>query len=87
MKSWVVCLFAMVLLFGARATSGAELTTFTNEQQAQRHCPTDNVVWLNLTNRRLPPKGERWYGRTKSGAFVCEKEADQAGDRSTRNGQ
>jgi hypothetical protein len=22
-------------------------------------------------------KGERWYGRTRRGAYICEKEADQ----------
>jgi hypothetical protein len=32
-------------------------------------------------------KGERWYGVTKDGAYVCRKEADAEGDRITRNGQ
>ena len=31
--------------------------------------------------------GQRWYGRTENGAYVCEKEAIAAGDRATRNGQ
>jgi hypothetical protein len=60
---------------------------FPTEQQAQRHCPTDTVVWLNLPTGIYHFKGERWYGRTRHGAYVCEKEADQAGDRATRNGQ
>jgi hypothetical protein len=66
---------------------GAELTTFTSEQEAQQHCPADSVVWLNVPTGIYHLKGERWYGRTKHGAYVCEKEADQAGDRATRNGQ
>jgi hypothetical protein len=60
---------------------------FNTEQQAQQHCPSDTVVWLNLPSGIYHFKGQRWYGRTKSGAFVCRKEADQVGDRATRNGQ
>jgi hypothetical protein len=60
---------------------------FATEQQAQRHCPADTVVWLNLPTGIYHFKGKRWYGRTRRGAYVCEKEADEAGDRATRNGQ
>ena len=60
---------------------------FPTEQQARAHCPNDVVVWLNLPTGIYHFKGERWYGRTNNGAFVCRKEADQAGDRATRNGQ
>jgi len=60
---------------------------FSTEQQAQQHCPNDTVVWVNLPTGVYHFKGERWYGATKRGAFVCQKEADQAGDRATRNGQ
>ena len=62
-------------------------TLFLTEQQAQQHCPNDTVVWLNLPTGIYHFRGERWYGMTKHGAFVCLKEADQAGDRATRNGQ
>ena len=30
-------------------------------------------------------EGQGWYGNTKSSAYVCEHEADQAGDRQTHN--
>ena len=43
--------------------------------------------WLNLPTGIYHFQGERWYGRTKSGAFVCQKEAKSVGDRATRNGQ
>lgn len=61
--------------------------TFATEQAAQVHCPRDVVVWLNLPTGIYHFKGQRWYGRTKNGAFVCQQEADKAGDRGTRNGQ
>ena len=85
----------LVLLVGLTAnfagatdngTSG-QLSLFQTEQTAQQHCPTDTVVWLNLPSGIYHFKGQRWYGNTKNGAYVCEKEADQAGDRATRNGQ
>jgi hypothetical protein len=82
-------LLVVLLLFGhASDAVAAQLPAlFTTEQEAQEHCPQDVVVWLNLPTGIYHFKGQRWYGRTKSGAFVCEMEADQAGDRATRNGQ
>jgi hypothetical protein len=60
------------------------LQLFNTEQSAKLHCPTDTVVWLNLPTGIYHYKGQHWYGNTKSGAYVCQKEADQAGDRATR---
>jgi len=77
---------AAFVWFGLASTAYAQ-TQFPTEQQALQHCPNDTVVWLNLPTGIYHFKGERWYGMTKSGAFVCQKEADQAGDRATRNGQ
>jgi hypothetical protein len=65
----------------------APLLTFPTDQQAQQHCPADVVVWLNFPTGLYHFKGQRWYGATKSGAYVCRQEADGAGDRATRNGQ
>src|SRR5215469_5528637 len=81
--------FLAILFLGGPTLSVAANTPplFNTEQQAQQHCPSDRVVWLNLPSGIYHFKGQRWYGRTKSGAYVCMKEADQAGDRVTRNGQ
>jgi len=70
----------------APVSTGA-LQLFSTESAAQAHCPSDTVVWLNTNSGIYHEKGMRWYGRTKSGAYVCKKEADAAGDRDTRNGQ
>lgn len=69
------------------ASASSELSLFTTEDAAQKHCPKDIVVWLNTSSGIYHLKGERWYGRTKHGAYVCKKEADAAGDRETENGQ
>ena len=50
-------------------------------------CPGDRVVWVNLPTHIYHLEGERWFGRTKSGQFECEKAAKAEGDRETRNGQ
>jgi hypothetical protein len=60
---------------------------FQSEQQAKQHCPNDSIVWVNTKTGVYHLKGERWYGATKDGAYVCRKEADAEGDRMTRNGQ
>lgn len=86
----------VLLPFGSRSepakaptliASAATITYFTTEGEAQAHCQRDVVVWLNIPSGIYHYKGERWYGRTKHGAFVCEKEAIAAGDRATENGQ
>lgn len=64
-----------------------DLPMFATEDGAQKHCPNDTVVWLNIPTGIYHLKGERWYGRTKHGAYVCKKEADAAGERETENGQ
>jgi hypothetical protein len=70
----------------APVTAGS-LQLFSSESAAQAHCPRDVVVWLNTNSGIYHEKGMRWYGNTKSGAYVCRKEADAAGNRDTRNGQ
>jgi hypothetical protein len=60
---------------------------FDTAGAAQAHCPKDVVVWLNIPSGIYHYKGERWYGRTKHGAYACEQEAIKAGDRASENGQ
>lgn len=78
---------AALVLASVAALPAFALDMFSTEVQAQRHCPNDTVVWLNLPTMIWHYKGERWYGRTKHGASVCEKEAAASGARATRNGE
>jgi hypothetical protein len=77
----------MLMAMPVMAEVSQPLTLFPTEQEAQKHCPADTVVWLNTASGVYHFKGQRWYGATKSGAYVCKAEADKAGDRATRNGQ
>jgi len=63
------------------------LDKFDTEATAQKHCPQDTVVWLNIPTMIWHISGERWYGTTKKGAFVCEAEAAAEGARGSHNGQ
>jgi hypothetical protein len=63
------------------------LEQFPTEAAAQQHCPNDVVVWLNLPTMIWHYKGQRWYGNTKQGAYVCQREAAASGARATRNGE
>jgi hypothetical protein len=98
-RSLVSVLLGLALMF-APATANASkhgvttapvtmgsLQLFATERAAKAHCPRDVVVWLNTNSGIYHDKGMRWYGNTKSGAYVCRREADAAGDRETRNGQ
>jgi hypothetical protein len=76
---------ALILVIGADFSVAQQL--FGNEVDAQKHCPTDTVVWVNTPSGIYHFKGMRWYGNTNRGAYVCKKEGDQAGFRATRNGQ
>lgn len=65
----------------------AQAQRFQFEAEAKQRCPADTVVWLNIPTHIYHFKGMRWYGNTKTGAYVCRKEANAEGDRPTRNGQ
>jgi hypothetical protein len=84
MRRILLALLACACFFSAAALA---LEQFQSEAEAQMHCPKDSVVWLNLPTMIWHYKGERWYGNTKHGAYVCEKEAAAEGARGTRNGE
>jgi hypothetical protein len=53
---------------------------FASEQTAKAHCPGDTVVWVNLGGSKAYHMSDnKYYGKTKQGAFMCQKEADQSG--------
>ena len=85
-KALRVVVLSMALAF-ASVSVHAGAPIFESEELAQRHCPKDTVVWLNVPTHIYHFKGMRWYGRTNSGAYVCRADADKEGDRPTRNGQ
>ncbi|MGY8635803.1 hypothetical protein RAD15_25355 [Bradyrhizobium sp. 14AA] len=64
----------LVCCSGADA-SATPLTPFRYEAQAQRHCPHDQVVWLDFKKGVYYAKRQKRYGQGFDGSFVCLGEA------------
>src|ERR1700677_3629027 len=73
-KLAVALIIVALLLTGISPALALDVQQFQTEQQAQEHCPQDTVVWLNTNSGVYHFRGQRWYGNTKSGAYVCEQE-------------
>jgi len=66
---------AMMVGFGLAEASATPLTPFRYEAQAQRHCPHDQVVWLDFRKGVYYGKSQKLYGQGFDGSFVCRSEA------------
>ncbi|MCS3726148.1 hypothetical protein [Bradyrhizobium betae] len=69
---------AVAILIGAGGDTGAlatPLTPFRDQAQAQRHCPQDQVVWLDFRKGVYYGKRQKRYGKGFDGSFVCLSEA------------
>ncbi len=85
MQNFRLCAASVItaLLVGCGVTCAfaIPLTPFRYESQAQRHCPADVIVWLDLRKGIYYSKRQRWYGRGFTGSFVCQAEARAGGYR------
>src|SRR6266576_7310764 len=68
-------------VMAASAATATPLTPFRYEAQAQRYCPEDTVVWLDLGKGVYYLKGQKRYARGNTGSFVCRGEARSSGYR------
>ncbi len=50
-------------------------------------CPGDAVVWVNLRSHGYHMQGDKFFGHTKRGKFMCKKAADAAGDHEIKPGK
>jgi len=88
LKYFLIFITTLALVsYPSISIANENLNTFQTQTDAQNHCPSDEVVWLNLPTGIWHTQGERWYGKTKTGAYVCKSEAVNAGDRESLNGQ
>ena len=53
---------------------------FATAAEAKAKCPTETVVWVNLKSHKYHFEGNRSYGTTKKGAYMCEADAKGAGN-------
>ena len=77
----------LVLALGFALPTVAFAQTPQHSPPPNLKCPGDKVVWVNTKSGVYHFQGERYFGSTQGGKFMCEHEADKEGDRATRNGQ
>ncbi len=63
----------------ASSTKAMVTGEYADEASAKAHCPTDTVVWANTTSKAYHLAGTKYYGKTKKGAYMCQKDADSSG--------
>ena len=63
----------------------AGLDQFSTEADAKGHCPSDTVVWVNLHSKIYHYAGHKTYGKTKTGAYMCERDTTAQGMRASKN--
>jgi len=73
--------FFAFILCAPQSAMAQILTPFRAESQAQRHCPSDTIVWLDFKRERYYLKGQRRYASGYTGSFVCRNEARDSGYR------
>jgi hypothetical protein len=69
----------------AASAAPAGQNQFSSEAEAKGHCPSDTVVWVNLTSKIYHYAGYRSYGTTKNGAYMCERDTTAQGMRASKN--
>jgi hypothetical protein len=66
-------------------TAATGANEFAAEALAKANCPADTVVWANLDSKVYHFSGNKNYGTTKEGAYMCEKDALGRGVRAAKN--
>lgn len=66
-------------------TAPAGANQYATEVQAKMRCGSGTIVWANLDSKIYHFTGNKDYGNTKSGAYMCERDATSQGMRAAKN--
>ena len=66
---------AVGLVDPGHTRSALDQGQFATEAEAKASCPAESVVWANLRSKVYHASSSKSYGKTKRGAYMCEKEA------------
>jgi hypothetical protein len=78
-RCWGFAMVALGLFCAACGQSPEVLSAFRTEQQAQEHCPSDAVVWVDPQSGTYQLRGHGSYGLSDTGRYACRGEAERAG--------
>lgn len=78
---------ALIVLGGPALAAKDEVQLFSTEEEAERHCPSDIVVWVDTATRIYHYRGQDHYGSTKTGGYACRKDLAGSGYRPNRTGK
>jgi len=67
------------------ATAPTGANQYATEGQAKFRCMNGTVVWANLDSKIYHFSGNKTYGQTKAGAYMCERDAQRQGMRAAKN--
>ncbi len=67
-----------------RAAATSKAGHFATEAEAKASCSGDTVVWVNTGTKVYHHAGAATYGKTKRGAYMCEKDTAAAGFRAAK---
>jgi hypothetical protein len=65
--------------FALLAWSPAFAQTICHDPPAGMSCPGDRLVWCNTPSLVYHFEGQRYFGCTKTGKFLCQHDADLKG--------
>lgn len=74
-RSGAIAVAILMCAAGGPEALATPLTPFRDEAQAQRHCPQDQVVWLDFRKGVYYGKKQKRYGQGFDGSYVCLSEA------------
>ena len=67
-----------------RASGPAAEDRYADEPTAKARCGSDPVVWANLESKIWHTAGDRFFGHTKRGAYMCQTVAVRDGLRAAK---
>jgi hypothetical protein len=58
---------------------------YTAEADAKQKCGSELVVWVNSSSKVYHFAGNKSYGKTSKGAYMCRNQADRTGFHAAKN--